>query len=214
MARRLLYIDDEETCAQLAMRKLRGAGYVVDWAADGEQALERLAREPYDVLAIDHRMPKMDGMEVVRTLADRGVHPPMIMITGTGYEELAVEALRLGVKDYIIKDLEGHYINLLPAVLEQVFKEQALIQEKEQAIHALKRSEEALRRMNDELEQRVTERTAALKEANGALMEKVQELESFTEVVVGRELKMMEMKKELERLRDEVAALRAAQRTG
>jgi PAS domain S-box-containing protein len=69
------------------------------------------------------------------------------MITGTGCEALAVEALKLGVKDYIIKDVEGQYINLLPTVFSQVLKEQALIQEKERAVQALKRSEERYRTM-------------------------------------------------------------------
>lgn len=209
MARRLLYIDDEERCAQLAMRKLRAAGFEVDWAVDGEEGLAQLARAAYDLLAIDYRMPRKDGLEVVRTLKANGTHPPIIMITGTGDEAVAVEAMKLGVKDYMMKDLEGHYIHLLPGVVEQVLNEQALTEQKDQAIRALQASEEALRKANDELEQRVTERTRELKAANDQLIEKLRELEAFTDVVVGRELKMLEMKKDLDLLRAEVARLRA-----
>jgi DNA-binding response OmpR family regulator len=206
-------MDDEESAAQLAIRKLRASGYEVDWATDGEEGLARVAGQSYDLLAVDFRMPRKDGMDVIRALAGRP-HPPIIMITGMGYEAAAVEALRLGVKDYIIKDLEGHYINLLPAVLEQVFAEQALIQAKEEAIQALKRSEDALRKANDELESRVAERTAELKRTNEALMDKIRELEAFSDVVVGRELKMIDMKKEIAALQAEISTLRSAHPSG
>ena len=323
----VLYMDDEPACAALVARKLRSVGYEVDWVADGVEGLSRLASGSYDIVAVDHRMPRKDGLEVVRTLKAAGHRAPIVMITGTGCEAVAVEALKLGVNDYVMKDAEGEYINLLPSVLDQVVKEAALIEEKEAALGALrsseeryralvdqspdgimvcrgstlafanvaaarllgsattevligkrladvwpgaasveklaenanrsteatdtpteliedelirldgktidvelaivplrdtmlsvqlivrditrrKRAEEALRKAHDELERRVNTRTKELQDLNRKLQEKVLELEMFHDVTVGREHKMMSLEKDIQRLTNELAAVR------
>jgi DNA-binding NtrC family response regulator len=57
----------------------------------------------------------MDGLATIRTLLARGPLPPTIMITGAGDEEIAIEALKLGASDYVVKDVEGGYLELLPS---------------------------------------------------------------------------------------------------
>src|ERR671922_2666323 len=111
---------------------------------------------------VDHRMPGQGGLEVLRTLAARGALPPTIMVTGHGDEAIAVEAMKLGAGDYVVKDVDGRYLTLLPTVVARVLHQQRLVEEKRQA-------EEALQQTLAALETRVQERTAALQQANAHL---------------------------------------------
>ena len=114
---RILVIDDDAGQARLAQRTLERAGYAVDVAGDGDAGLALYATGAYDALMIDHQMPGPGGLEVLSTLAARGALPPTIMVTGHGDEAIAVEAMKLGAGDYLVKDVEGHYLTLLPAVV-------------------------------------------------------------------------------------------------
>jgi PAS domain S-box-containing protein len=151
-------------------RRLSRAGYSVDLANDGEQGLIMWAAASYDVLLVDHEMPVYSGLEVIRTLASQGQLPPTIMVTGAGDERVAVEAMKLGAGDYVVKDADGGHLDLIPAVVEQLLQQRRLVEEKE-------RAEEALRKAHDELEMRVKERTAELERANQTLSQEVAERE-------------------------------------
>jgi signal transduction histidine kinase len=93
-------------------------------------------------------MPVHDGIEVIRLLASRGALPPTIMVTGTGDEETAVRAMKLGAGDYIVKDIDGGYLELLPSVIEQVLHRQRLAEEKRQAVEALRQRTRDLALLN------------------------------------------------------------------
>ncbi len=155
----ILIIDDDVAQARLVQRMLTRAGYVVDLAHDGDAGLARCATESYDVLLVDHQMPGKGGLEVLRTLVAQGTYPPTVMLTGHGDEDVAVEAMKLGAGDYIVKDVEGRYLALLPAVLERVLQQQRLIDAKQ-------RAEDALHETLETLERRVQERTAELQRAD------------------------------------------------
>ena len=167
---RILVIDDDAGQARLAQRTLERAGYAVDVAGDGDTGLALYATGAYDVLMVDHQMPGPGGLEVLSTLAARGALPPTIMVTGHGDEAIAVEAMKLGAGDYLVKDVEGHYLTLLPAVVARALYQQRLLEEKRQA-------EEALQKTLEELETRVRERTAALQHANAQLHAEIAERE-------------------------------------
>ncbi len=152
---RILYMEDDAALARLTQRKLGQFGYSVDLACDGEEGLAMYAAGAYDLVAVDHQMPGHSGLEVIRTLAAQGQLPPTIMITGAGSEETAVEAMRLGVGDYVIKDVEGGYLDLLPTVIERVLEQRKLAEEK-------RRAEEALQKAHAELKRRTKEHTAEL----------------------------------------------------
>jgi signal transduction histidine kinase/CheY-like chemotaxis protein len=102
----------------------------------------------YDVVAVDQNMPVHSGLEVIRILASRGDLPPMIMVTGTGDEEIAVEAMKLGAGDYIVKDVDGGYLELLPTVIEQVLHQRQLAEEKRRAVEALEQRNRDLTLLN------------------------------------------------------------------
>ncbi len=149
---RILYIEDNPGLARLFQKKLERAGYIVDLARDGEEGLDMVAAGDYDVLAVDQAMPVCDGLEVIRILASQGPLPPTIMVTGTGSEQLAVEAMKLGARDYIVKDVDGGYLDLLPTVIERVTQQQRLLEEKRQAEEALRQYAAELEARNEELD--------------------------------------------------------------
>ncbi|MBN1872849.1 MAG: response regulator [Anaerolineae bacterium] len=141
----ILYMEDDPGLARLFQKKLRRAGYLVDIARDGQEGLDMYQTGVYDVVAMDQTMPMHTGLEVIRILSAQDPLPPMIMVTGTGNEQLAVEAMKLGASDYVVKDVDGGYLNLLPAVIDRVLQKRRLLAEKYQA-------EEALRHRAAELE--------------------------------------------------------------
>jgi len=165
---RVLYMEDDPGVARLVQRRLQRAGYVVDIACDGAEGLAMYATGSYALLAVDQNMPGMSGLDVLRQLATAGHVLPTIMVTGAGSEQIAVEAMKLGVSDYIVKDVAGGYLELLPLVIERAMRRQQLLQEKQQA-------EAALRESHALLEQRVARRTAELAQANQSLQAEIAE---------------------------------------
>ena len=102
-APRILVVDDEQPVQQLLDRTLRSEGYEVIPALDGEQALERMRSQSFDLVMLDVMLPKLDGFEVCRRVRAQS-SVPIIMLTAKA-EEVAdrVLGLELGADDYIIK---------------------------------------------------------------------------------------------------------------
>jgi diguanylate cyclase (GGDEF)-like protein/PAS domain S-box-containing protein len=123
---RVLVMEDDMGLARLCLKKLARAGYFADHASDGEKGLSAYRTGNYDVIVLDHNMPVYDGLEVIRRLAALDSLPPIIMVTGAGNEQIAVEAMKLGARDYIVKDIEGGYLDLLPTVIERALRQQSI----------------------------------------------------------------------------------------
>jgi len=104
---KVLVIEDRrENMVFLANQILRPSGYQVLTARDGEAGLNLALSESPDLIIMDFRMPKMTGIEVLRELSKAGKQIPVIITTFHGSEELAIEAFRLGARDYLIKPYE------------------------------------------------------------------------------------------------------------
>lgn len=144
---RILYVEDDPGLARLVQKKLERAGYLVDIAYDGEEGLAKFESNSYDLMFIDQNLPVYDGIEVIRILGNKGILPPTIMITGTGDEKVAVEAMKLGAGDYIVKDTSGGYLELLPSAIEKILRQRRAIEEKQRAEEALRKSEERFRKL-------------------------------------------------------------------
>jgi CheY-like chemotaxis protein len=155
---RILCMEDDAGLARLFQRKLERAGYQVAVAHDGREGLEMAETQVYDVVVMDHSMPVYDGLQVIGILAQRGTLPPTIMVTGTGNERIAVEALKAGASDYLVKDVDGGYLELLPTVIDKVLQQHRLSEEK-------KRIEAERERLIIELQ----ESLAHIKTLNGLL---------------------------------------------
>jgi DNA-binding NtrC family response regulator len=102
---RILVADDEPNIRLTARAALEAAGYEVVEAADGEEAVARHRREPADVILLDLRMPRLDGMELLRQLRDAGDPTPVVVVTAHGAVPDAVAAMRLGAADFLAKPM-------------------------------------------------------------------------------------------------------------
>jgi two-component system response regulator AtoC len=110
---RVLVADDERNLRELLVRELTRKGHSVDGVGDGEAALERLRDDPPDVLILDMKMPRLEGIEVLRRLAEQGEAPQVIVTTGFQEVSSAVEAMKLGAYDYLTKPARIEELDIL-----------------------------------------------------------------------------------------------------
>ncbi|MFJ9098458.1 response regulator transcription factor [Streptomyces sp. NPDC102405] len=99
---RVLVVDDDPTVAEVVAGYLDRAGYLVDQAADGPEALARAAANRPDLAVLDLMLPGMDGLEVCRRMRGRGP-VPVIMLTARGDEDDRILGLEVGADDYVTK---------------------------------------------------------------------------------------------------------------
>ncbi|HEY5975064.1 MAG TPA: response regulator [Geobacteraceae bacterium] len=99
----ILIVDDEADIALILKLQLEDAGFVTTRARDGVEALELLARERFTLMLLDIKMPRMDGLEVLREVSTSYPDLVVIMMTAHGSEEIAVAAMKKGAVDYIAK---------------------------------------------------------------------------------------------------------------
>ncbi len=190
---RVLYADDDSIERRVARRQLDAQGFAVVEAEDGEQALRLAGAERFDVVVLDYRMPRRDGLEVLQAMrAGPGPVPPVVMISAMGNLEVAVRAVRLGASDYLVKDMSGAYIDLLPTTLTRVVERQRMIEERERAnaaksrllaalAHDLHQPLVALRLQLEDFETQVA--TPAHRQRVGGMLELVKTGESMLQQI-------------------------------
>ncbi len=100
---KILVVEDDPTVGQFVQRGLEEQRLHVDLVADGPQGLERASHGEYDVIVLDLRLPGLSGVEVLRTLRDRGVGTPVLVLTAQDAVDSKVQALRTGADDYVTK---------------------------------------------------------------------------------------------------------------
>ena len=108
--RKVLVIDDDPVVGTSFNRVLEPKGYAVITAADGAEALERIAREDYDVVYTDIRMPGMNGLEVARRIKEARPWMPVVIVTGYGSAANIEEARKVGVSGFLNKPLSPETI--------------------------------------------------------------------------------------------------------
>ena len=108
--RKLLVVDDDPVVARSFERVLKGKGYAVITARDGEEALRKLSNEEYDAVFTDIRMPGMSGLEVAERVKARQPWLPVVIVTGYGSEENEARAAAAGVSGFLRKPLSPEMI--------------------------------------------------------------------------------------------------------
>jgi len=99
----ILVVDDEASIRRTLREILEYEDYAVEEAEDGEGALDKLRKDRFDVVLLDVKMPKVDGLEVLATMGKEQIDVPVVMISGHGTIETAVEATKLGAFDFVEK---------------------------------------------------------------------------------------------------------------
>jgi DNA-binding NtrC family response regulator len=120
---RILIADDEAAIANGLSAILSDAGYEVEVAADGQKALERLSGERFGVVLADLKMPKLDGIALLKSIRERKIPTEFVVITGQGSTELAIEAMKEGAADYIEKPLNAERLNKLKAQIPKLLEQ-------------------------------------------------------------------------------------------
>jgi len=148
---RLLILENEAQDADLTLFELRASGFELEFtlAQDKEQFLAALQETQFDAILADYRLPNWTGLDALKELRASGKDIPFLLVTGTLGEEAAVDCIKQGVNDYILKD---HLVRL-PAALKRALEEKRLRDENARAHLALAESEVRAREQFAELEQ-------------------------------------------------------------
>src|SRR5437868_10921376 len=120
----ILIIDDEKAIRKTLSEILSYEGYKIDEAVDGEEGLKKFGEKTYDVVLCDIKMPKLDGIEFLERSKEINADVPIIMISGHGNIETAVEAVKKGAYDYISKPPD---LNRLLITLRNALDKQSLV---------------------------------------------------------------------------------------
>jgi two-component sensor histidine kinase len=172
---RVLYIDDDAATARLVQRHLERAGYVVKLAYDGESGLSLARSEVFDAVALDYFMPGRDGLEVLADLVDMPLAPPVIFVTAAEEPRTAITALKTGAFDYVIKDVQGTFLEFLDTSIRQSQEHIRLRREKLAA-------EQGLRESLERSEKLTAQQALMMKEVNHRVANSLQLISSLIEL--------------------------------
>jgi len=123
---KILVIDDERPIRSTLKEILEFEKFVVETAEDGKAGLDLILKNKYDLILCDIKMPKMDGMEVLDKIMENNIETPVVMISGHGNVETAVEAIKKGAYDFIQKPLD---LNRTLVTLRNALDNKEVIQE-------------------------------------------------------------------------------------
>lgn len=103
---KLLLVEDDTMLGAAMKRGLEKAGYVVDWAHDGDEALGALSAQTYAAMILDLSLPDLDGLEALKTLRARNDSTPVIIVTARGRPNQKIDGLDTGADDYLVKPFD------------------------------------------------------------------------------------------------------------
>ncbi|MGH6615179.1 sensor histidine kinase [Sphingomonas sp.] len=152
---KVLYIDDDAGLRTLAARSLTRRGYAVTLAEGGAEGLALVGSETFDLVAVDHYMPGMDGLETLKKLRALPAAPPVVYVTGSEEGRIAVAALKAGAADYVVKTIGSDFFDLLASAFRQVLERATLERDKAAAEEQLRASNARLEALLSEVNHRV-----------------------------------------------------------
>ena len=119
---RILIVDDEQIMREPLADWLEMDGYFVDTAASGEEAMEKLKHTRFDIMLVDIKMEGMSGLDVLREVKEDDPDTAVVMITAYGSIQTAIEAMKNGAHEYLLKPFEPGELGL---VIEKIIKQQS-----------------------------------------------------------------------------------------
>jgi signal transduction histidine kinase len=173
LALNVLIVEDSEYDVKMLLHELRRGGYTVTYECveTPEQMSASLKNKQWDIILSDYSMPEFDGLSALHLIQDLKLDIPFIIVSGSIGEELAVEAMKAGAHDYLMKE---NLSRLVPAVAREL-REAEIRRERREA-------EKALQRAYEELEMRVEKRTLELATTNQKLQEAINARDQFISI--------------------------------
>jgi len=163
MREKLLIVDDEHMILELAAMVLRSKGFDISIVDNAPESYELIAREQPALVLLDYMMPKVNGLDALKEIRKRFPETYVIMFTGKGSEEVAVELMKAGASDYILKPFSNaklvERIENVLHIRSIELRNKELIQEREKLL-------DEIEGWNHELEERVEQKTIELERAH------------------------------------------------
>jgi two-component sensor histidine kinase len=151
----VLYIDDDHGLRRLAQRALTRRGFDVTLAAGGAEGVALASERMFDLVAVDHYMPELDGLATLERLRALPIPPLVVYVTGSEESRIAVAAMKAGAADYVVKSVGDDFFDLLASAFEGVLARAALLRAKDEAEAELRASNARLEALLHEVNHRV-----------------------------------------------------------
>lgn len=155
MPARILYIDDDPALARLAQRILARYDYVVTHAASVAAGIEAFLKDTYDAVVLDHYFQDRTGLHFLEEIGCKSSLVPILYVTGSSDAQIAINALKGGAADYVIKTVTDDFFPLLASAIDQALNNAKLRREKEEADRLLVVAKERAELMVAEMNHRV-----------------------------------------------------------
>lgn len=159
--RTVFIVDDDRGLVRLIEKALQREGLATTSAGSGQEARQRLQELTPELMLLDLKLPDLEARELVEQLAQSGQCPPFVIITGQGDERVAVEMMKRGARDYLVKD--ANFLDFVPAVVKHAFEQV----ENERRVARLEReileiSEQERRRIGQDLHDGLCQQLAGI----------------------------------------------------
>jgi two-component sensor histidine kinase len=151
----VLYIDDDPALGRLVQRSLTRQGYKVALAQSGNEGLALIKAERFDAIALDHFMPGKEGLEVLAEIQALSGPPPVIYASGSDEGRIAIAALKAGAADYVIKDVNGVFLELLQNAIDTAVEQDQMRRRKDVMEREMREARERAETLLGEVNHRV-----------------------------------------------------------
>jgi signal transduction histidine kinase/DNA-binding response OmpR family regulator len=145
----ILIAEDDDALNALLQRIVKRKSYEAKGVVLGKEVIEKISTQNYTLLLLDYKLPDMRADQVIETLKKNGTMVPFVVMTGYGDESIAVNMMKLGARDYIIK--EGNYLEQLPHIIDRLIHELEIEKKYMVSQSQLKESEEKLKLEHEQL---------------------------------------------------------------